>query len=126
MRQSLFKPRMLKEIRPLWPVDPLIPFALAPCPHGVVITEDRICLICYKAAQPTQEVIDALPTPAPVNPETRALEEIAFHRDWLASHPRAARRMKIHIKRRIRQLEKIVREYIPTRYLPAHLKGGTG
>jgi hypothetical protein len=34
--------------------------------------------------------------------------------------------MKIHIKRRIRQLEKIVREYIPTRYLPADLKGGKG
>jgi hypothetical protein len=67
-----------------------------------------------------------MPCPPPVNPEARALEQIAFFRDWLASNPDVTTRMKIHVVRRIMELERIVREYIPTRYLPAHLKGGTG
>ena len=50
-----------------------------------------------------------------------------FFRDWLASHPEATTRMKLHVVRRIMELEQIVREWIPTRYLPPdRLKGGTG
>ena len=66
-----------------------------------------------------------MPVPAPENPEDRALSQIAFFRDWLEAHPDVTTRMKIHIVRQILELEKTVREWIPTRYLPrTDLKGG--
>jgi hypothetical protein len=113
----------LKRIEPLWPVSALTPSSR--CPHGVTIRIGRVCGICHAAGQSTQVEIDKMPAPPPVNPEDRALEQIAFFRDWLASHPKATTRMKIHIVRQIMVLETIVREYLPTKYLPTHLKGGT-
>lgn len=66
-----------------------------------------------------------MPAPLPENPEDRALGQIAFFRDWLASHPKASTRMKSHIVRQISRLEAIVREWIPTKYQPrVDLKGG--
>jgi hypothetical protein len=113
----------LKRIEPLWPVSALTPFSR--CPHGVLISIDRVCGICHKAARPTQDEIDAMPVPPPTNPEDRALREIDFLLDWLASHPRATTRMKTHIVKQVTRLEATVREFIPTKYMPrTGLKGG--
>jgi hypothetical protein len=114
----------LKRIEPLWPWSALIPSS--PCPHGVMIRIGRVCGVCHAAGQSTQVEIDKMPSPPPVEPEVRTLGEIAFLRDWLASHPEATNRMKIYIERQIMALEELVREYIATRYRPAHLKGGKG
>ena len=114
----------LKRIEPLWPVSALTPGSR--CPHGVTIRIGRVCGVCHAAGRSTQVNIDKMPAPPPVDPEVRALERIAFFRDWLASHPGATTRMRVHILRQIIALEGIVREYIPTRYLPAALKGGKG
>jgi len=65
-----------------------------------------------------------MPAPPPVNPEDRALERITYLRDWLKVNPKASTHMKTHIVRQIRRLEAVAREYIPTRYLPAALRGG--
>ncbi len=112
-----------KRIVPFWPVPALT--RLSPCPHGVWIGYGRLCGICHRAACATQDEIDAMPTPPPENPEDRALQEITFFRDWLASHPEASTRMKSHIVRQISRLEAIVREWIPTKYQPrVDLKGG--
>ena len=73
----------------------------------------------------TQQEIDATDPPKPTNPEDLVLGQIAFFRDWLASHPEATTRMRIYIVRQISRLEAVVREWIPTKYLPRpDLKGG--
>jgi hypothetical protein len=90
----------------------------------VRIPEARVCGVCHAAAKYTQDQIDAMPAPPPENPEDRALDQIAFFRQWMSDHPRATTRMKTHIVRQIARLEAIVREYIPTRYQPQGLKGG--
>ena len=69
----------------LWPVASLTPSSR--CPHGVLISQGRVCGICHKAARPTQDEIEAMPAPAPENPEDRALDQIAFFRGWLEAHP---------------------------------------
>ena len=108
---------------PFWPVPALVPGSL--CPHGVRIGYGRLCGICHRSHSVTQDEIDAMSAPPPENPEDRALDQIAFFRDWLASHPQASVRVKIQIERQILELEAVVREFIPTRYTPrADLKGG--
>lgn len=132
MRTSLVKSssvpgiKLARYIRPLWPIPSLTPDSR--CPHGRIIRRDRICIICDKAAKSTQNKIDALPAPPPENPEDRALKQIAFHREYLASHPELPIRMRFYIMRQIDELERILREYVPTKYYrpPGHYKGGIG
>ncbi len=114
----------LKRCEPLWPIPALTP--LSACPHGVRIRVDRVCGVCYRAARITQQQIDRMPAPPPENPEDRAIAQIAFFKDWLASHPKATTRMKTHIVKQITRLEAVVKEWMPTRYVPHGLKGGVG
>jgi len=109
----------------LWPFSALTPLSL--CPHGVMIRIGRVCGVCHAAGRSTQDEIDKMPAPPPANPETRALAQIVFLRDWLSSHPEASTLMKLHVERQIMEQEKILREWIATRYLPSErLKGGKG
>jgi hypothetical protein len=113
----------LKRYEPLWPIPLLTP--ASPCPHGIRIRIGRVCGVCHAATRATQQEIEKMPAPPPINPEDQALSQIAFFRDWLKDHPEATTRTKTHVVRQISRLEAVVREWIPTKYQPrANLKGG--
>ena len=85
----------------------------------------RICVVCHEASKITQQIIDKMLAPLPEEPQVRAGRMIVFFHDWLKAHPKAPTRMKLHIVRQIRRQERLLREWMPTRYAPrADLKGG--
>jgi hypothetical protein len=95
------------------------------CPHGVTIEPDWVCGVCHGAAPPTQLLIDKMPTPPPINPEVRIVNQITHLSAWLEAHPHAAHLIRLGIRRRIIELNFEYTKWIATRYVPrANLKGG--